>query len=254
MAKMRQAVHRRTFRFLHLALYYSVRLPRRIHVVTDEPILRRRSGVVANDQDDLITSTPPSRRPSKKIKREVTDSSSDELKISDVRRMVKLKPRTPPRAALLSSRLPIHSPIASGWRRQPFTASTSRLPALLFTSCLVVTVPSTPSLYNIHHDRKSSCSHLIRPQAPPPPSMKRLLSAARTGSVTVIWTRREDARGLGGWVESAELTPIAGEVVIAKKYPSAFVGTDLSTQLHVLGVDTVVVCDVGTSLLLTGHD
>ncbi|KAJ7310914.1 N-carbamoylsarcosine amidase [Mycena albidolilacea] len=105
-----------------------------------------------------------------------------------------------------------------------------------------------------------------------PSSMKRLLDAARAGGVPIIWTRveyehsdmsdagmfwlksksldifqRGDARGWGGWVESAGLTPIAGEAVIAKKYPSAFFGTDLSTRLHVLNADTLVVCGVSTS-------
>ncbi|KAJ7768970.1 N-carbamoylsarcosine amidase [Mycena metata] len=104
-------------------------------------------------------------------------------------------------------------------------------------------------------------------------SMKRLLDAARASSVPVIWTRveydqadmsdagmfwlkskslnifqRGDERGWGGWVEAAGLVPTPGsEVVIVKKYPSAFFGTDLSTRLHVLGVDTVVVCGVSTS-------
>ncbi|KAJ7893706.1 hypothetical protein B0H14DRAFT_3854486 [Mycena olivaceomarginata] len=50
--------------------------------------------------------TPPSRRSSKKTKREVTDSSSDELEISDVCRMVKLKPRTPPTSCLGSAQGP----------------------------------------------------------------------------------------------------------------------------------------------------
>ncbi|KAJ7463538.1 Isochorismatase-like protein [Mycena latifolia] len=102
--------------------------------------------------------------------------------------------------------------------------------------------------------------------------MKRLLDAARAGGVPVVWTRveyehpdmrdagmfwlksksldifqRGDARGFGDWVASAGLTPIAGEVIISKKYPSAFFGTDLSTRLHVLGVDTLVVCGVSTS-------
>ncbi|KAJ7693726.1 hypothetical protein B0H14DRAFT_3045122 [Mycena olivaceomarginata] len=113
-------------------------------VVTDEPILLRRSGMAANDQDDLITSftrfvgqvhlscgvprrlepqapacndppslkrqratTPPSRRPSKKIKHEVADSSSDELEISKVRRMVKLEPRTPRTSRLGSAPGPL---------------------------------------------------------------------------------------------------------------------------------------------------
>ncbi|KAJ7121479.1 Isochorismatase-like protein [Mycena epipterygia] len=105
-----------------------------------------------------------------------------------------------------------------------------------------------------------------------PACMKRLLDAACAGGVLVVWTsveyehpdmrdagmfwlksksldifQRGDERGFGGWVESAGLIPIAGEGIIAKKYPSAFFGTDLSTRLHVLRVDTVVACGLSTS-------
>ncbi|KAJ6536828.1 N-carbamoylsarcosine amidase [Mycena capillaripes] len=135
-------------------------------------------------------------------------------------------------------------------------------PALLIVdACLAYWAPSSPL------DTSSNPA-----SAASPASMKRLLDAARAGSVPVIWTRveyeqpdmsdagmfwlkskslnifqRGDARGWGAWVESAGLTPVAGEVVIAKKYPSAFFGTDLSTRLHVLGVDTVIICGVSTS-------
>jgi len=101
-------------------------------------------------------------------------------------------------------------------------------------------------------------------------SMKRLLAAAREGKVPIIWTRVEyeredmadagvfwlkskaldvwkkgDTRGLDKWVNGLEPTP--GEIVIPKKYPSAFFGTDLATRLKVLDVDTVVLCGVSTS-------
>ncbi|KAJ7890901.1 hypothetical protein B0H14DRAFT_2689043 [Mycena olivaceomarginata] len=183
-------------------------------VVTDEPILLRRSGMAANDQDDLITSftrfvdrfiyrvefpaalslkrqrattppslkrqratTPPSRRPSKKIKREVADSSDDELEISEVRRMVKLEPRTPrtsrlgsaPGPPFVSSRLSFHitSPIASGSRwslSPPPIASTSCLPSLSQRRASSSSpFPSTPSLYNSTFTTSSSSSSLSSP-------------------------------------------------------------------------------------------
>jgi hypothetical protein len=175
-------------------------------VVTDELILLRCSGMVANDQDDLITSftrfvdkfiyrvefpaalsrkcqrttTLPSRRPSKKIKREVTDSSSDELEISEVHRMVKLEPRTLPTSRLgsapgppfVSSRLsfPITSPIASGscWSLfsslPPPIASTSCLPTLSQRRASSLSpFPSTPSLYNSTFAFSSSSSSLSLP-------------------------------------------------------------------------------------------
>jgi nicotinamidase-related amidase len=43
------------------------------------------------------------------------------------------------------------------------------------------------------------------------------------------------------------LEPASGEIVIPKKDPSGFFGTDLKTRLTVLGVDTVVICGVSTS-------
>ncbi|KAJ6548219.1 N-carbamoylsarcosine amidase [Mycena vulgaris] len=94
-----------------------------------------------------------------------------------------------------------------------------------------------------------------------PASMKRLLDVARVSVVPVVWTRVEyehpDMRDAGMFwlksksldifqLEEAGLTPIAGEAIISKKYPSAFFGTELVTRLHVLGVDMVVVCG-GTS-------
>lgn len=102
------------------------------------------------------------------------------------------------------------------------------------------------------------------------PAMKSLLAAAREGGVPVIWTqvvyehedmtdagifwkksksldvwKKGDTRGYDSLVEGLE--PAKGELVITKKYPSAFFGTDLATRLNVLGVDTVVICGVSTS-------
>jgi nicotinamidase-related amidase len=61
-----------------------------------------------------------------------------------------------------------------------------------------------------------------------------------------VW-QRGDTRGLSHWLD--ELTPNeqSGERVLAKKYPSAFFGTTLATELRVAGVDTIVVCGVSTS-------
>ena len=99
--------------------------------------------------------------------------------------------------------------------------------------------------------------------------MKRLLAATRSSSNTpVIWTkveyddmrqagyfymkakaldvwRKGDTRGYDAWVDG--LVPENGEVVIVKKYASAFFGTDFATRLRVLGVDTLVICGVSTS-------
>ncbi len=40
------------------------------------------------------------------------------------------------------------------------------------------------------------------------------------------------------------LHPEEGELVIRKKYPSAFFGTTLATDLQIMGADTVVVARV----------
>lgn len=98
-------------------------------------------------------------------------------------------------------------------------------------------------------------------------SMKRLVAAARTADVPVIWTRVEYEPGgadggyfykkvpalklfdrgskYGEWV--AGLEPQAGERVVTKQYPSAFVGTDLAATLHADGVDTVILTGWSTS-------
>jgi nicotinamidase-related amidase len=103
-----------------------------------------------------------------------------------------------------------------------------------------------------------------------PASIAKLVSAARQGKTPLIWTRVEytepdmsDAGlfyrkvpllklfqigcgdGLEGWIPGIE--PAAGEVVVSKRYPSAFFATDLATQLQSYHVDTVVICGVSTS-------
>ncbi|KIW00222.1 uncharacterized protein PV09_08262 [Verruconis gallopava] len=101
-------------------------------------------------------------------------------------------------------------------------------------------------------------------------SMKALLAAAREGNCPVIWTRvvyndmKEagifylkskpldlwkvgDERGLADWVEGLVPDFSKGDVLVDKRYPSAFFGTDLITRLNVLRVDTLVICGVSTS-------
>lgn len=99
--------------------------------------------------------------------------------------------------------------------------------------------------------------------------MRRLLAAARSSGVPVIWTQvsysspedeaklfykkvpvlevfqEGDTRKLGGWIEGLE--SIEGEVVVVKKFPSAFCGTELEGLLRGRGVDTLVVGGVSTS-------
>lgn len=102
------------------------------------------------------------------------------------------------------------------------------------------------------------------------PSMKALLAAAREGGVPIIWTRvvyedmaeagifwlksksldvwkKGDTRGYDAWVDGMIPDTAAKEIIIDKKYPSAFFGTDLVTRLNVARVDTLVICGVSTS-------
>ncbi|ORY11335.1 N-carbamoylsarcosine amidase [Clohesyomyces aquaticus] len=103
-----------------------------------------------------------------------------------------------------------------------------------------------------------------------PSSIGRLVAAAREGQVPLVWTRVEytepdmsdagvffrkaplltvfqkgNETGLESWVPGLE--PKDGEMVIPKRYPSAFFATDLNTRLQLRGVDTLVVCGVSTS-------
>ncbi|KAF2704319.1 N-carbamoylsarcosine amidase [Pleomassaria siparia CBS 279.74] len=103
-----------------------------------------------------------------------------------------------------------------------------------------------------------------------PASITKLVEAARAGGVPLVWTRVEytepdmsdagvfavkvpllkvfqvgNETGLESWLPG--LAPMAGEIVIPKRYPSAFFATDLNTRLQLKGVDTLVVCGVSTS-------
>ncbi|KAL2811617.1 Isochorismatase-like protein [Aspergillus granulosus] len=103
-----------------------------------------------------------------------------------------------------------------------------------------------------------------------PDSMCRLLASAREGNVPIIWSKVEyskpdmsdaglfwrksktldvwkkgDTRGFDAWVEG--LVPEERDVVISKKYASAFFGTVLATELQTLNIDTLVICGVSTS-------
>lgn len=108
-----------------------------------------------------------------------------------------------------------------------------------------------------------------------PDSMRRLLAAARKGGTPVVWIQveythpdmadaglyyrkakvlsvwqRDDPRGLMECMEGLEPGPM--DVVVKKKYVSAFFGTSLATELKLLGVDTLVICGVSTSGCVRG--
>jgi maleamate amidohydrolase len=99
------------------------------------------------------------------------------------------------------------------------------------------------------------------------PVIRALLDAARAAMVPVIYTvvsyRPDGADGglfwrklpvLRAFVEGspfgaipAEIAPQADELVIAKRYASAFFGTPLASDLAARSIDTVVVCGFSTS-------
>ncbi|KAK8118195.1 uncharacterized protein PG998_006476 [Apiospora kogelbergensis] len=71
----------------------------------------------------------------------------------------------------------------------------------------------------------------------------------QSAGVPVLWTAVEYGPGLAMadaglfWAKPKSLRG-GGEVVVKKKYASAFFGTALASDLRVLGVDTVVLCGV----------
>lgn len=90
--------------------------------------------------------------------------------------------------------------------------------------------------------------------------LSRLLAAARAGAVPVFFSqsgmrpgeerfssfKRQRMPGVSispdkGYDIVPELAPQPGEVVIQKRFPSAFFGTPLMTFLHALGIDTLVI-------------
>jgi nicotinamidase-related amidase len=103
-----------------------------------------------------------------------------------------------------------------------------------------------------------------------PDSMRRLVAAARAGSVPVAWAQVRynhpemldgavqakktktilawqdgDTRGLDALLPGLEPQP--EDTLVLKRNPSAFFGTTLSSELRLLGVDTLVICGVSTS-------
>lgn len=98
-------------------------------------------------------------------------------------------------------------------------------------------------------------------------SAARVLAAARTAAVPVLFTRVEyDKDGISGGLFvrkipalrhlvpggrlgeiMPQVAPGEREVVVVKQYASAFFGTALAATLNALGVDTVIITGVSTS-------
>jgi maleamate amidohydrolase len=95
--------------------------------------------------------------------------------------------------------------------------------------------------------------------------IQRLLGAARSAGVPVIYTRgmgRDASVSPGRWGDKnprvvedneshheivAEIAPAPGDIVLRKAKPSAFFGTPLTSLLIELGVDSLLVCGGTTS-------
>jgi nicotinamidase-related amidase len=54
-----------------------------------------------------------------------------------------------------------------------------------------------------------------------------------------------DTRGLDAWMPGLEAA--TEDLVVLKRNPSAFFGTSLATDLHLLNADCIVLCGVSTS-------
>ncbi|KAJ7322988.1 hypothetical protein DFH08DRAFT_969621 [Mycena albidolilacea] len=125
----------------HIGQWVAILQAYAFDVVTDEPVLLRRVGTVADDEDEVIASfarfinrnlyprvtTPKSRQLDKrrKYEPEPAGSSSDELEVSKVTQIVKMEPMTPPTFC--------RHPAPAG---APFTATIASTSRRLFSSSL----------------------------------------------------------------------------------------------------------------------
>ncbi|KAK5125002.1 hypothetical protein LTR85_001192 [Meristemomyces frigidus] len=137
-----------------------------------------------------------------------------------------------------------------GWGQRPAL--------LLIDVCTAYWTPESP--LNTSSNPASAAS---------PEVMKRLLATARSSKVPVIWTQVLYKKGmrdaglfysktklLDVWEEGNDrgfdafmpgLEPAEEEEIVVKRHPSAFFGTELASTLHLMNVDTLVICGVSTS-------
>ncbi|KAK0256714.1 hypothetical protein B0A54_06847 [Friedmanniomyces endolithicus] len=137
-----------------------------------------------------------------------------------------------------------------GWGHRPAL--------LLIDVCTAYWTPGSPL------DTSSNPASAASPEV-----MKRLLAAARGSQIPIIWTQVSYRKGmrdaglfyakskqLDVWEEGnvrgydglvSGLEPEEGEEVVVKRHPSAFFGTELAGTLHLMEVDTLVICGVSTS-------
>jgi len=136
-------------------------------------------------------------------------------------------------------------------RRNPFRVGFGQRPAVIAVD-----------LQNdfIDASAPSSCGPLAVERLP---DVRRLLAAARRSKVPVIYTQglvAPDLSDVGLWKGKAhrsgqtqiegtwgaqihdDVRPHEGDHVVSKRRPSGFFGTDLLDRLHLLDVDSLIVC------------
>lgn len=143
-------------------------------------------------------------------------------------------------------------------RRQPY----GRRPALMIVDVTYSFIGTRPvEVLQAVEEFRTSCGQSGWDALP---HIRRCLDAARAAGIVVVFTRGdpeykafcggstkgssgEEARRLASEEIPDEIAPRGGELVLRKTKASAFFGTPLSTYLHGLGVDTLLVCGTSTS-------
>lgn len=81
-------------------------------------------------------------------------------------------------------------------------------------------------------------------------NLETLVAKARASGVPVIWVQHSDNElkyGSDAWRLAPGFVPTASELVIHKKYNSAFAGTDLEARLKSLGISRLVLAGAATN-------
>ncbi|AVP96858.1 cysteine hydrolase [Ahniella affigens] len=82
-------------------------------------------------------------------------------------------------------------------------------------------------------------------------AVEQLVAAARTADVPIIWVQHENdsdlKTGSAAWQLAPEFVPNASELVIRKRFNSAFAETKLESHLRALGVTRLVLAGAATN-------
>ncbi|HMF31760.1 MAG TPA: cysteine hydrolase family protein [Candidatus Lokiarchaeia archaeon] len=86
--------------------------------------------------------------------------------------------------------------------------------------------------------------------------VKNLLQRARLAKIPRIFIQHDGQPGsvlepeTPGWYIHPSITPSDEEIVIRKKTPSSFVGTDLDLRLHEMNINTLLICGLQTEFCI----